>query len=154
MNRWLVAFVILTGCNLIGCSNNEMSGEKPPKVLIEIENETYETILGSYCWGGLEKSTCVDTAGPIKLLEGKKPIRVKPGETISFMMNYEPKPNEINVVKINDNKESDVVVKDNQITAPMQKGVFYYSYRVGWMDEKKTNVSNGDAFYAFVLDVN
>ena len=51
-------------------------------------------------------------------------------------------------------KELEVVVKDNHFTAPTQKGVYYYSYGVWWMDGKEENLSHGDAFYAFVLEVN
>lgn len=149
MNIRLLLFVILIGFNLIGCSNEQLSGGKPPKVFIEIDNELFETTLGTYCWNG----TCVDTAGPIELLKGKKPVKVKPGENISFVMDYEPKPNEFHVVEMSENKETEVIVKDNQITAPTQKGVYYYAYGVWWMDEKEENVSKGDAFYAFVLEV-
>lgn len=157
MNKWLVILIPLIGLNLIGCSNNDLnnklSGEKPPKTLIEIENETYETELGSYCWGEFQKDICVDKDGPVELLKGKVPIKVKPGEKISFLMNYEPQPNKINVIQIKEKKESNVVVKDNQIKAPVEKGVYYYSYGVWWMNEKELNVSHGDALYAFVLEV-
>lgn len=151
MNRWLIALVIFTVINLIGCANGviEPSGEEPPKAFIEIGNETYETTIGSYCW----ENTCTDTAGPVELLEGKEPIRVNPGERISFVMDYEPKPNQISVIQINNSKESNVVMKGNRITAPMQKGVYYYSYGVWWMDEKESNLSYGDAFYALTLEV-
>ena len=154
MNRWSIALVIVIGLILMGCSTDGMAGDKPPKVWIEIGNERYETTLGSYCWNGLLDSTCVDTAGPIELLEGKESIKVKPGEEILFVMDYEPKPNEMNVVQIQNNKESDIAVKGNRIIAPMQKGIYYYAYGVWWMDEKEANVSRGDASYAFVLEVN
>lgn len=158
MNRWLLALVILVGITLVGCSNNgttgkEMTGEKPPIAFIKIDNETYETKLGSYCWKGRTESTCVDTAGPIELLENVNPIQVQPGEEVAFEMKYEPKPSEFHVLQIKENKETDVVVEDNHFTAPMEKGVYYYSYGVWWMDKKEANVSNGDAFYAFVLEV-
>lgn len=156
MSRWMFVLVILVGCFLMECSNkdNEMTGEKPPKVLLEIGNEKYETKLGTYCWEGPGKGVCVDTVGPVKLLEGKDPIKVKPGETISFLMDYEPKPTEFAVEQIINDKESDVEIIGNQIKAPMQKGVYYYSYGVWWTDEKDSNVSNGDALYAFVIEVN
>jgi len=37
--------------------------------------------------------------------------------------------------------------------APSKAGTYYYSYSVWWMDESQKNVSNGDASYAFVLEV-
>ncbi|MBO1515471.1 hypothetical protein I7822_28055 [Metabacillus sp. BG109] len=133
----------------MGCSKERMSGEKPPEVYIKIGNEKYETKLGTYCWNG----TCADTAGPVELLKGKEPINVNPGEKISFIMDYEPKPNEFHLIQISESKENEVLVKENGFSAPTQKGVYYYSYGVWWMDEKEENLSHGDAFYAFVLVV-
>lgn len=150
MYKRLFLFAILIGLSLMGCSNERLSGGKPPKVFLEIDHEMFEATLGTYCWNG----TCIDTAGPIELLEGKKPIIVKSGETVKLVMDFEPKPNEIHVVEMSENEETEVEVKDNQITAPKEKGIYYYSYGAWWMDEKEENVSNGDAFYAFVLEVN
>ncbi|WP_139311066.1 hypothetical protein [Paenisporosarcina indica] len=135
----------------MACSNDSLKGGKPPKVLVEIGNETYETILGTYCW----KDTCVDTADSIEILEGTETIKVKPGETISFVMDYEPQPSEIHLSEFRENQITvDIEAIDNHFTAPTQKGTYYYSYGVWWMKEKEENVSNGDAFYAFVLEVN
>ncbi|GIN91892.1 hypothetical protein J6TS1_50060 [Siminovitchia terrae] len=150
MNKWLFILAFLIVLNLMGCSNEGLSGGKPPKAFIEIDNERFETTLGTYCW----KGTCIDTAGPIELLKGKKSIKVKSGENITFVMDYEPKPNEFHVVQMSNNKETEVMVKDNRFTAPAKSGVYYYSYGVWWMDEKEANLSHGDAFYAFVLEVN
>ncbi|MEX3624687.1 hypothetical protein [Viridibacillus arvi] len=120
-------------------------------MLVEIGNETYPTILGTYCW----TNKCVDTAGPVEILNGTETIKVKSGETISFVMDYEPQPSEIHLSVFSENQvTSDIAVKDNQFTAPTQKGIYYYSYGVWWMKEKEKNISNGDAFYAFVLEVN
>ncbi len=135
----------------MGCSNVSLPGGKPPKVFIEIGDETYPTILGTYCW----KDTCVDTAGPIEMLSGTETIKVKPGETISFVLDYKPQPSEIHLSEYRENQESvEITLKDLQFIAPTQKGIYYYSYGVWWMDEKREHVSNGDAFYAFVLEVN
>ncbi|WP_410895114.1 hypothetical protein [Neobacillus sp. 204] len=60
---------------------------------------------------------------------------------------------QIHVVQISNNKVSEVEVKDNYFSAPTQKGVYYYSYGVWWMDENEKNLSHSDAFYAFVLEV-
>ncbi|MED3573949.1 hypothetical protein ACTHO0_18440 [Cytobacillus praedii] len=140
-------FLLVT---LIGCSNGNLTSSKPPEVFIEIVNEKYETKLGTYCWG----DTCIDTAGPVELLDGKAPVKVKPGEKINFVMDYEPLPNSVYLLQINEEKkEQEVLVEDHEFTAPAQKGLYYYSYGVWWMDEKQENVSNGDAFYAFALEV-
>lgn len=149
MNKCLFIFVVLFGLTIMGCSKEVMSGEKPPEVYIKIGNEKYKTKLGTYCW----KGTCADTAGPVELLKGKEPIKVIPGEIISFIMDYEPKPNELHLIQISENKENEILIKENAFSAPTQKGVYFYSYGVWWMDEKEENLSHGDAFYAFVLEV-
>ncbi|WP_251513244.1 hypothetical protein [Oceanobacillus luteolus] len=69
------------------------------------------------------------------------------------MMNYEPKPNEFHVLQVSESDEAEVSVKDNSFSAPLQNGIYYYSYGVWWMDEQEENVSNGDAFYNFVIEV-
>ncbi|UAT33111.1 hypothetical protein K7T73_21815 (plasmid) [Bacillus badius] len=144
MKKQLIILVIFMGLSLMGCGPME---EKPPKVMIQTEKDNYELTIGSYCWG----DTCSDVAGSVEQLletEEKKPIKVKPGQTISFVMKNGPKPNEISVIQENDNQELDVEVKvkDNQISASMEEGIYYYIYDVRW--------ANGDdAFYPFALEV-
>jgi len=149
MNKYpfIGAFILIL--TIFGCSDGSFSGEKPPEMYIVIENEKYETKLGSYCWA----SECVDTVGPVELLKEKEPIVVNPGETIFFSMDYDPLPNEIYLNEINGMNEREILIDENEFSAPMQKGIYYYSYGVWWKDEKRENVSNGDAFYAFVLKV-
>ena len=158
MNKWFLPFIVLIGITIAGCSKsesstNKLTGSKPPIAMIKIGKEVFPTKLGSYCWKGLRESTCADTAGPVELLENVNPIQVQPGSEITFEMDYEPKPNKVHVIQINENKETDVLVEDSHFTAPLEKGIYYYSYSVWWMDKKEVNVSNGDAFYAFVLEV-
>jgi hypothetical protein len=141
--------VMLCGLILAGCSNNGLSGFKPPAVFVKIGDDKFETDLGTYCW----KATCVDTAGPVERLKGVEPVIVKAGETISFFMDYEPKPNKIHLIYFKDDQEKETKVADNRFTAPTQEGIYYYSYGVWWMDEKDEHLSHGDAFYAFVIEV-
>ncbi|MGE7602998.1 hypothetical protein ACQKL5_10870 [Peribacillus sp. NPDC097675] len=155
MKKWLVLSFILL--NLVGCTDgNEMVGGKPPKVLIEMNNESYETKLGTYCWSNNKGNTCVDMAGTVELLADKKPIEALPGEKVTIKMDYEPKPNETHVTQFNaneKNEETDILLRDNQFTVPKEKGIYYYAYSVWWMDEEDASISKGDALYAFVLEV-
>jgi hypothetical protein len=148
MKKWMttvLALLIITGCS----NNKGMSGDKPPNATIEIGKKSYQTLLGTYCW----KETCADTAGPVELLEGKTPVIVTPNEEVRFVMDYQPLPNEIHLTQWNEGKEVEVTVKDNRFITPTEKGIYYYSYGVWWKDEKIENLSHGDAFYAFVLEV-
>lgn len=149
MNRCLLVAMLFVGLTLFGCSNDDISGENPPKVFIEIGKEKYETILGTYCW----ENTCIDTVGPIEILKDEEPIRVKPGEIISLTMNYEPKPNEFSVMQMSKDGEQVGTIQDNQFTVPDEKGIYYYYYATRWKDQQQENVSHGDAYYAFALEV-
>jgi hypothetical protein len=163
MKRFTIMFslflaFILGGCNSINSNTtkekNILSGANPPNAYIEINNKRFETTLGTYCWSSEGKGTCVDKVGPVELLEGKKPIQVSAGVKIKFGMDFNPKPNKFHVIQISSSgKETEVVVQNNEFTAPLEKGVYYYSYGVWWMDEKEDHLSHGDAFYAFVIEV-
>ncbi|WP_180968155.1 hypothetical protein [Cytobacillus massiliigabonensis] len=150
MKKWIFVTFCIPLFTLTGCSNGVFFSSKPPEVFIEVAKEEYDTKLGTYCWG----NSCVDTAGPVEMLEGEVPVKVKPGERIKLVMDYKPLPNSIHLLQINEElEEVEVFVEDYGFTAPAQKGIYYYSYGVWWMDEKQENVSNGDAFYAFALEV-
>lgn len=121
MKKYLLIFLFLIIVILVGCSNDKLSGKKPPTVNLIIDGECYETTLGTYCW----KNVCADTAGPVEILKGKNPIKVNLGTTISFEMNYQPKPNEVYLEQI---REKEITLKDSSFTAPTKRGVYYYYY--------------------------
>lgn len=95
----------------------------------------------------------MDTSGPTELLKGESPIFVHPGAAITFIMDYDPHPNQLHVEQFTADQHSEVQVTDNTLQAPVQKGIYYYSYGVWWMDEKEANVAHGDAFYSIVIEV-
>lgn len=153
---FLFIALLLSGCS--GSNNKStveiLSGGKPPDVIVEIDSETYETILGSYCWDVSKgKSECVNTAGSVDLLKDKEPIQIKAGETILLKMDYTPKPSKIHFTQINNGNQTEIELNDNQFMAPDEKGIYFYDYGVWWMDEKVENTSLGDAFYAFAIEV-
>lgn len=67
----LTLTIVLSGC---GNSTRILTGDAPPKVIVEADGETYETILGSNCWGSSSKSVgelvCTDTAGAAEIIKG------------------------------------------------------------------------------------
>ncbi|GIO68540.1 hypothetical protein NYE48_12715 [Paenibacillus sp. FSL M7-1455] len=156
----ITLFILLS---LLGCSiqaNNggkttvrELTGGQPPKASIQIGEQLHETKLGTYCWSSKNTSTCIDAVGPAELLKNKKPVKVRPGAEIKFVMDYEPLPNKIHLEQISEGKNTEIAVKENTFRAPTQKGTYYFSYGVWWMDEKREHVSLGDAFYVFALEV-
>ena len=150
----LLLVFILSGCGDTSTKNNSLSGDTPPNVSVEIDSESYETILGSYCWDiSKGESECVDTAGPVDLLKDEEPIQIKAGEQIKLNMDYKPKPNKMHLSQIENGDEVEIEINDNQFTAPDEKGTYFYSYGVWWMDEEDKDLSHGDAFYTFVIEV-
>ncbi|TCZ80917.1 hypothetical protein E0485_01115 [Paenibacillus albiflavus] len=148
----LISFLLLTGCGKE--RTEELTGNQPPIAEIHIGDKVYETKLGTYCWSSENQGTCVDSIGPVELLKNEKPITVSPGAVIKFVINSDLMPNKFFVEQITgDHQITEVAVNDNAFQAPIQKGIYYYSYGVWWMDEKKPNVAHGDAFYNFVLEV-
>ncbi len=145
--------LLFTGCSQNESTNNKLTGEKPPSTFVSIGNQVEEMILGSYCW----TNTCVDTAGTVELLalEGKIPVKIEGGETIRFEMDYEVTPNEITLVQVSEEGEvmDEVDLTNDSFIAPTENGIYYYSYSVAWRDTEDSNVSLGDAFYAFALEV-
>ncbi|WHX28116.1 hypothetical protein QNH47_09800 [Virgibacillus halodenitrificans] len=140
--------ILLSVFIFIGC-NNGLSGSKPPVVSINVDNKEYDTRLGTYCWNG----NCVDTVGPVELLKEKAPVQVHAGEQITLEMEYTPKPNEIYLSQINNGSETEIKLNHNQFRAPDKKGTYFYAYSVSWLDEEDENLSHGDAFYAFAIEV-
>lgn len=139
--------ILIGGC-LSGCATHNLQGDSPPNVFIEITNENYPTKLGTYCWN----EVCVDTAGPIDMLTDSDMIKVIPGEDIQFVMDFEPPPTTIELTEFRGNEgEVNVGLQNLHFTAPTQKGIYYYSY---WLRWQKDNISIGDAYYAFALEVN
>ncbi|WP_050613480.1 hypothetical protein [Bacillus testis] len=150
--------LILAVIFAVGCSKNEenaLPGAKPPDVHITAGTGQLNSKLGSYCWSSPGKGVCVDTAGPKQLLRGERALVVKPNETISILMDYEPKPNEVYLAEVMDeSKETEIKIdKNNTFQAPGQKGSYEYAYSVWWMDQNRENTSLGDAYYAFKLEV-
>lgn len=144
-----VVVVILLSVFIFSGCNNGLSGSKPPVVSIKIDNKEYDTKLGTYCWNG----NCVDTVGPVELLNDKAPVQVHAGEQITLNMEYTPKPNEIYLSQINNDSEMEIKLNHSQFIVPDKKGTYFYVYSVRWLDEEDENLSHGDAFYAFVLEV-
>ena len=153
MGKWLLCMALLLA--LLGCSKKaDLTGEQPPKTSVQIGNHKYPTTLGSYCWSANGQGRCVDAVGPAELLKDKKPILVHAKDEIALVMDYEPKPNMFQVMQTNEAGQREVPLKDNRFAAPVQKGTYYYSYSVSWMDERVAHLSHGSAVYYFVLEVN
>lgn len=155
----ILIVLLLSGCNDKTSKQADkpggLSGDKPPNVSLKINGEIYETTIGSYCWESDSKGSaeCIDTAGAVDLLKDREPIQVQSGELVTLVMDYEPKPNDIYLTETKESVEHKIKDFDNEFVAPKEKGVYFYDYKVWWIDENDDKLSLGDAHYAFVIEV-
>lgn len=144
-----LTLVLFVACSQNESTNNLLTGDKPPSAIVVVGAQREEMVLGTYCWN----NGCVDTIGTIELLEDKEPIKVKPEEVISFEIDYKVAPSET-ILELEDGvATTEIPLTNNSFTAPAEEGIYYYSYGVWWNDSEDADVSLGDAFYAFVLEV-
>ena len=149
----LAVVILLTGCKSQLVDNERLPGDNPPPVQIEVNGKIYDTTLGAYCWGPDEDGyhECADTGGPEELLSDAEPIKVTPRDEITIIMDYAPLPNKIYLTQIVDGETESIRLDNSKFKAPTEKGLYYYEYAVWWMDEDDSQLSLGDAFYAFVI---
>ncbi|WP_227887707.1 hypothetical protein [Cytobacillus oceanisediminis] len=69
--------IALLGLIITGCTNNGVTqeGPKPPKAFIEVDNERYETILGTYCWSSKGQAECVDKLAQSSFWKAVNPLK-------------------------------------------------------------------------------
>lgn len=154
----LLVLLTLTACNgsLINDSNDVSSlADRPPTVLLAVDDKTYGTVLGSYCWEGItnKASICVDTIGPKDLVKDKKPLQVKASEKVVFKMSDISKPDSAQLIQINRDEQKEVELIKDYFIAPKEVGTYLYSYQLWWMDSEVKDISRGDASYAFAINV-
>ena len=147
--RKLLFFALFIGVLLSGCNQETVFSSKPPNMYIEVDGEQYETKLGTYCW----TKGCVDTVGPQELLQGKEPIQVTASEKITLQLQGDLKNTEFHLALASGEAYKEVPLEEYTFLAPIEPGMYYYSAGVWWKDPKEENVSKGDAFYAFVIEV-
>lgn len=141
---------------LAGCSNNTELGSNPPKVTVEVDEENYETELGSYCWqgGATGSGECADKVGPEELLNGKQPIVVQPEAELAIQIDLKRQPDEVALEQVKKDQPINITnFKNMRVTAPKEKSTYFYILQADWANQKEKNISDGDAWYAFHVRV-
>lgn len=133
---------------LAGCQSNFKQLKSPPKLEVKVDNQTIEATIGTYCWDG----KCVDKAGPVDLVKGKKPTKVKANSEIKFIQNKKFLPTTVDLTMIHNKKEKELQLIDNKMIAPSKPGIYYFAYFAQWIEEKE-RYRSGDAQYVFVIKV-
>lgn len=133
---------------LAGCQSNFKQLKSPPKLEVTVGEQTTEATIGTFCWDG----KCEDKVGPVELLKNVKPIVVAPNAEIKLTQDEKYKPTTVDLTMIHNDKEKDLQFNGKTVTAPTEKGVYYYAYFGQWY-EKDKQYRSADAQYAFAIKV-
>ncbi|MDX1258900.1 hypothetical protein [Exiguobacterium sp. K1] len=120
----------------------------PPEPDVSVNGTDIAVTSGSSCWNSLLNSKCIDLSDstPLDMTAEQTPTVVKPGQKIEVAFNDGPAPERIKAEQWqkNDTKKT-IRLKNEQITAPDQKGVYTYHVYAWW--------KKGDGNVAFPVQV-
>jgi len=115
----------------------------PPEPDVSVNGTDIAVTSGSSCWNSLLNSKCIDLSDstPLDMTAEQTPTVVKPGQKIEVAFNDGPAPERIKAEQWqkNDTKKT-IRLKNEQITAPDQKGVYTY-YVYAWWKKGDGNVA-------------
>jgi len=120
----------------------------PPEPVVSIGERNVPAIRGTYCWSSLMKGVCVDTAAPPGIIsfENHTTVSAAPGTEVKIDFEEQPLKDSIYLSRwLDDEKDIQVPLKGNMFELPKDKGTYVYSVSANW--------NNGDAVYAFVIEV-
>ncbi|MDQ0111130.1 hypothetical protein [Paenibacillus harenae] len=126
---------------LAGCSVG-----KPPLPVVKAGKTQIKAYQSSYCWG----NTCADYADPESMLKDEPAIEVSSGADISIAFKNRSKPSTMTVKQFKDGQPTDVPFAKGKITAPTEKGVYYYGVSAWW---RKGKLSKGSTSAAFAIEI-
>ncbi|WP_447403063.1 hypothetical protein ACE1MS_22805 (plasmid) [Lysinibacillus sp. fkY74-1] len=118
----------------------------PPKPIVLSANNKITIVQGSYCWKKIIGTECVDKISPPEILDNNKivPFSVSPQSKIKI--NFKKQPEKVEVEKWMNNGESEkVIVEDNSISVPNEKGKYLYIISGRW--------DKGSSSYIFSVKV-
>ncbi|WP_079480287.1 hypothetical protein [Halobacillus salinus] len=143
--KWLVIIgAFLTG--FLFLSLNMLYNSGPPKPYIVVGDDEIPSTEGSYCWDSGASSKCEDKVfrDAFEMAAQHEPTSVREGEEIE--VKFTPFPDEFQLVQWKEGGErKQVVVKDGNIYAPEQPGLYVFQIHAEW--------EQGDATYAFSVKV-
>lgn len=120
----------------------------PPELMITVEGKKVGWAQGSYCWEGLLNSICADMPSPPELIKNQavKPVVVSPYSQLKIDFKEEPTEDTMIVSRwISNEVSKNVLLNDNVILVPKEKGVYVYGVSAGW--------EKGSSGYAFTIEV-
>ncbi|WP_047984987.1 hypothetical protein [Ornithinibacillus californiensis] len=127
----------------------------PPRVSVSADDVSADVARDVWCWK--EESLCsLEPNPPAEQLYGYHSLSVKAGDVFSIVISTDGipatdhiyYPDIIEATQIRLDEEKKVEVNNKQITAPTEKGKYYYSLKLQWDGELV-----GQAYYVFSISV-
>lgn len=139
----IIAIIILVIIGRYFMAQNEVT--VIPDVTAATNEQTIETVRGSYCWHSAGEAECVDTAAPHEIISTRNTpyVKVQPGEELEFQ--YSQNVTSVSIqqwVKDYDYKE---IATSTRFTAPTEKGKYIIS--------SMARFSNGDVTDSIAIEV-
>ncbi|MFD2043267.1 hypothetical protein ACFSTA_02590 [Ornithinibacillus salinisoli] len=169
MKKRGIILSVLLAFILVGCFSEDTTKEESPSEPPKNSNDNLKPpdfqahteggasgILDKYCWEDDEKTCSLEPNPPDEVLLDHQlsPMKVQPGEEISFSISATKlpqnddilKPTQIELIQQKSQEQTEVNVNDLKMTAPFEKGRYYYTAFVRW-----DNSLRGEATYAFEI---
>ena len=159
MKPLLFAIIVFSLLWITGCSIGQVNtgtdvnagseDEFPPTIsgAIKIDNTQHEMIAGGYRWekkqGSKTQVIQTDAAFPYQIAEDFKVIAIEPNQKITI--DIEENPQLFVYLWNNNEREIEIKLNENQITASASKGRHIYEVFATW--------PNGEVSYTFVVEV-
>lgn len=108
--------------------NNMSSEENIPKIELSTNNESFEGVLGSYCWNNI----CISKVMPANIADDQK-ISIPQNSIINFNVKNYNNPEKFHITIFKDNiiyKDMDTI---NPFHAQLEKGSYIFNVMASWL---------------------
>ncbi|MGN7479449.1 cAMP-binding protein [Solibacillus silvestris] len=116
-----------------------------PAVTVVTNEQTIDSVRGSYCWHSAGEGICVDTAAPHEIVMDQKMsyVKVQPGEVMEFQ--YSQNVTSVSVQQWLTDYDYKEIATSPRFNAPTEKGTYIIS--------SMARFSNGDVTDTIAIEV-
>ncbi|HWJ77593.1 MAG TPA: hypothetical protein VNR61_05920 [Niallia sp.] len=145
---FLVFVVLIFAIIIVWLLVDSLYFAKPPKPLVVCDGKLIPTTIGSNCWKGSLRGTCVDyvyeSAWEMGLASGS--VFVEPNSSISIEFNKTPLSGSLQVAEVDkDGEEEFIDMEGNTFHTPTKQGIYVYMIYANW--------EQGNPNYAFSIKI-
>lgn len=139
----IIGFIILIIAGRYFLAQNEVT--EIPTVMVVTNQQTIESVRGSYCWHSAGEAECVDTAAPHELVtEQNMPfIKVQSGELMEFQ--YTQNVKSVSIQQWLADYDYEQIATTTRFNAPTEKGKYIIT--------SLARFNNGDVTDSIAIEV-